>query len=279
MDQPLESILAYRECLKELLLKHGAVLLRGFAPQGARAFAKWVSNFSARKLLSYRGGASPRVEVARHVYTSTEYPASYELSLHNEMSYTYNCPANLYFYCVQPASAGGATPIADSRVLLQAIDGEIVDEFKSKKIRYVRQLNGNAGSGYSWQDAFETRKRSVVEDYCRRGEIKCEWFGSTVRLTETRPATCVHPATGEEVWFNQADNFNSMVNGQPRLSSCFADGTPFPARALAGIRQAMKKEMVAVEWRRGDLLILDNILAAHGREPFTGARRILLAMT
>lgn len=27
------------------------------------------------------------------------------------------------------------------------------------------------------------------------------------------------------------------------------------------------------------LLLLDNVLAAHGRMPFTGARRILLAMT
>ncbi|NJM52790.1 MAG: TauD/TfdA family dioxygenase [Blastocatellia bacterium] len=30
---------------------------------------------------------------------------------------------------------------------------------------------------------------------------------------------------------------------------------------------------------KGDILILDNILTAHGRMPFSGQRKIMLAMT
>ncbi len=37
--------------------------------------------------------------------------------------------------------------------------------------------------------------------------------------------------------------------------------------------------MSLFEWRAGDLLVVDNVLAAHGRMPFSGARRVLLAMT
>jgi hypothetical protein len=34
-----------------------------------------------------------------------------------------------------------------------------------------------------------------------------------------------------------------------------------------------------VPWRRGDLLLIDNMLTAHGRRPCTGDRRVLVAMS
>ena len=31
-------------------------------------------------------------------------------------------------------------------------------------------------------------------------------------------------------------------------------------------------------WQQGDLMVLDNMLAAHGRSPYVGARQIAVAM-
>ena len=36
--------------------------------------------------------------------------------------------------------------------------------------------------------------------------------------------------------------------------------------------------MVRFPLRKGDLLMLDNMLVAHGRMPFTGARKVAVAM-
>ena len=49
-------------------------------------------------------------------------------------------------------------------------------------------------------------------------------------------------------------------------------------RQRAGSRLALRAETVTFPWRRGDVLLLDNMLTAHGRRPFTGDRRVLVAM-
>ncbi|MEC0822849.1 TauD/TfdA family dioxygenase, partial [Bacillus atrophaeus] len=31
-------------------------------------------------------------------------------------------------------------------------------------------------------------------------------------------------------------------------------------------------------WQKGDIMILDNMLVAHGRKPFYGSRKVVVAM-
>ncbi len=289
-----DSCLGKREFLRHQLLECGALLLRASPTLTASQFAQFVRALTGKNLLDYVAGASPRVKLGEGVYTSTEYPQNYALSLHNELSYTYRWPDHLFFCCVTAAEQGGETPIGDSRAILERIDADVVREFKSKKIKYIRNLHGGAGSGYSWREAFETNDNLVVEDYCRAGGINFEWKDDGgLTLSEVRPATATHPITGEEVWFNQAEGFHpsaldtedyhvlirTMKEEDFRLNSYFGDGTPLDRSALDHIREVTRKEAVPVAWRPGDVLILDNMLAAHGRMPFTGPRKILLAMT
>jgi alpha-ketoglutarate-dependent taurine dioxygenase len=276
----LEDCLEIKSDLRALLLKAGALLIRGLPVPMPQSVAQFASAFSGQPIRNYVGGASPRQEVAPGVYTSTEYPPALNLSLHNEMSYTYRWPSYLFFMCTAAAVEGGETPIADSRALLRRIPSSIVEEFSRKKIRYVRRLPTFRNDGYSWQEAFETNARSAVEKYCSEGKVDFDWNrNGDLELREIRPATAIHPVTGEEVWFNQADSFYSGGDVQSRLDVSFADGSSISKEEIAEIRAAMTAETVLFKWRAGDILVLDNLLAAHGRRPFTGPRKILLAMT
>ena len=282
------------EFLRSRLLTHGALLLRGFGVTCAHEFARFVRLFSGKEPLDYLGGASPRNKLEGGVYTSTEYPSRLTLSSHNELSYTYRWPAHLFFCCVVAPARGGETPLADSRVILKSIDPEIVERFRRKRIMYVRNLSGVEGSGYSWQEAFETREREAVEEFCRAGGISFGWReDGGLRLSEVRPATAEHAQTGEEVWFNQAEGFHpsaldpetyrALISHGPeeefRLNSYYGDGSPLEPAALAHVREVVRRESVLVPWRAGDVLVVDNLLACHGRMPFEGPRKILLAMT
>jgi len=280
--------------LRDKLLEHGALLLRGFPTLDTPEFAGFVRRFTGKTPLSYAGGASPRINLGDGVYTSTEYPGHFALPLHNEMSYTSRWPGHLFFYCATAPERGGETPLADSRRVLEKIDGEVVRQFKTRKIKYVRNLPGGSGSGYSWQEAFETEDRATVENTCRAAGINWTWKDDGgLRISEVRPATAVHPSTGEEVWFNQAEGFHPSTSGAPsgtdpdsnvndddlRLNAFHGDGTPLALSALEHIRGVTRAEAALFRWRAGDILIVDNMLVCHGRMPFEGARKILLAMT
>ncbi len=283
--------------LRAKLLEHGALLFRGFNIETCDDFQHFARSFSGKKLLNYAGGVSPRVELTGNskIYTSTEYPPHLTLALHNELSYAEKYPARVYFFCQVAPEIGGETPIGDSRRILKSIAPEIVREFKAKQIRYDRNLSGDAGSGFSWQDAFETVDKQTVENYCRAGVIDFEWKsdGSGLRLSQTRPATIKHPETGEEVWFNQADGFHAsnldaetyryflsqMPEEDFRLNARFGDDSSLDVLKLERIRAVLKSESVIFRWQKGDVLILDNLLTAHGRMPFSGARKIVVAMT
>ena len=43
--------------------------------------------------------------MGQKIYTSTDYPASQWIELHNEMSYSHNWPGKIYFFCATAAEA------------------------------------------------------------------------------------------------------------------------------------------------------------------------------
>lgn len=276
--------------LEPVLLRAGALLFRGFPLREAADFRRAVAAMAPLQLRDYAGGTSPRSKVDEGVYTSTEYPRQLEIPLHNEMSYSLRWPGRLYFFCATAPQAGGETPLADSRRVLQAMPASIVEEFERRGLMYVRNLAPAHAPYNAWSKAFETADRGQVEAHCREMDIGCEWQpGGGLRIHERRPATRVHPLSGERVWFNQAHLFHAsntpmgarvdarIEAGLP-MAAYYGDGGRIDNDTLAGVREVLRAQRRSFAWRQGDLLVVDNLLAAHGRLPFEGPRRILVAM-
>jgi alpha-ketoglutarate-dependent taurine dioxygenase len=286
-----------RELIDDLLLNHGAVLFRGFHVDTQQDFNGFMAGLNLA-LGNYVDGNSPRTKLSDAVYTSTEYPAELPISLHNELSYSDAWPARLYFCCVIAAATGGSTTIADSRKILNRLPSDIVSEFERKGVMYIRNLQGEGGLGVgkSWQQTFETTNRSAVENHCSAHDITYKWLGDgSLRLTQVRPAVAQHPRVGTKVWFNQAEQFHPSTNppevyeallelyedspfDMPQYS-CFGDGSPIADDTLAQVRSVMAAQEVAFPWQVGDLMVVDNMLSAHGRSPFTGDRKVLVSMS
>ena len=197
----------------------------------------------------------------------------------------------ILFYSAVPALRGGETPIADTRKILSRISHEVKERFIKQKYIYVR--NFGDGFGLSWQDAFQTTDRTVVEAYCRKNYIEFEWKdGDRLRTRQVRPAVAQHPKTGALVWFNHLTFFH-VTTLEPAVrdslmaqfgeddlpnNTMYGDGSPIEPWVLDELRNAYRQEEIAFRWQEGDILMLDNMLMSHGRRPYEGPRRVLVGM-
>jgi alpha-ketoglutarate-dependent taurine dioxygenase len=279
----------------------GAVLLRELPLREASEFEAFARVLHP-ELADYAGGISPRTSVRGRIYASTYVPSRFTLPLHHELCYTDRYPSRLLFFCRVAPLRGGRTPIADSRSIYRDIDPAVRARFVEKGLRYERTLSGRAaawdrvGSRRTWQATFETSDRASVAARCREQRMQAEWLADgSLRLATTRPAVIRHPRSGDPVWFNQAHVFSFLPRLQPgllgrllyRLASAtgglgyacrYGDGSPIAREDLEHVLDVIERHAVEFDWRRGDVLVLDNLRVAHGRTPYRGRREVLVAM-
>jgi len=279
----------WTHCLAQLRTP-GALLFRGFEPLELSGLARLVEELCG-PLLEYEYASTPRRKLEGRVYTATEYSPKLTIPLHNEQSYTRRWPRLLWFHCLQPAAEGGATLLADSRRVLARISDDVRRRFSERGIRYVR--NYGSGVDLTWQRAFGTEDPKEVEETCRAWDIEFEWkTDGGLRTWQVCQATTRHPETGAEVWFNQAHLFHvtslpedvrdgllaAFAEEELPRHAYFGDGSPIAPADLDVIRDAYDRETIGVQWEAGDVLVVDNLLVAHGRAPFSGARRLAVVM-
>ncbi|MDT5269206.1 MAG: hypothetical protein QOH49_1392 [Acidobacteriota bacterium] len=285
----IEWAAANRAEIETKLVRHGALLFRGFAidPLGqfdgfARAVCEGLYN---------ENGEHPRQSVKGDVYTPVFYPPEQKLLWHNENSFNHTWPGKILFCCARPAALGGETPLADSRRIFELLDARVRDRFLEKGVMYVR--NYGTGLGLDWRAVFRASNRAEAEAKLRAAKVEFEWKDGDRLVTRcVRPAAVRHPRSGEPVWFNQAQHWHvSCLDPQTRESiaavfreedyprNCYyGDGSPIEDSVMEEILDAYRKIEVVFPWRAGDILLLDNLLTAHARQPFTGERKLLVAM-
>ena len=272
------------------LLNYGGLIFRGFKINQTHEFEHFITTVS-KQLVEYSYRSTPRTQVDGKIYTSTEYPAEHSIPLHNEMAYSKSWPMKIWFFCVKAAESGGKTPIADSRKVFQRLDPKIKKRFIEKKVMYVR--NYGQGLDLQWSDVFQTNDKSAVENYCNKAGIEFEWRDkNNLRTRQVCQAVATHPTTGAMVWFNQAHLFHiSSLKTEVRQSllemlreedlprnAFYGDGSPIESSIVAEIQEIYQQEAVLFPWQEGDILMLDNMLTAHGRQPFVGQRKIVVGM-
>ncbi len=289
--EDLSRQLDLHQCdISRALQADGAVLLRGTGVRQACDFAQ-----AGQKLVGtwmpYQDRASKRTTVDGPILTSTDTPAGFTIPQHCESAFTHRWPSKILFCCTVPAEQGGATPIADTRDILAALDPALVEQFRRLGVMYVR--NFSAGVGMDWRDVFQVQTREQLEAYAVEAKIALEWLPDDgVRTSQVRPATIVHPVTADEVWFNHAlalsqyalddtlrEHLKRQVGsaGLPH-NTFFGDGTPISFEQYQHILAAHDQHTQRFDWQAGDILVLDNMLSTHGRDPFGGDRVVLAGL-
>jgi len=288
----------------------GALVLRRFPQIQRPEDYQRVISAGFPHLRDYVGGSSPRTKLNGRIMTATETPPNWSIPLHQEMAYTRSGPHRVAFLCLAPAPVGGLSLLGDMATALEVIPADIRHEFEGRGLRLRRVLPSResaaskAGVKKNWQEAFDTDDANVVDAIAEERGWDRQWLtGNTLQLTqELMAATHKHPVTGREVWHNQAHFFapacmidwaardhrtdderelREVLETSPELvdNVVYGDGgTPVPSEMALAVAHSLRSLERGFALERGDILIVDNILMAHGRSPFSGERRLLVAL-
>lgn len=282
---------AHRSDIQAELHRSGAVLLRGLPVSDAATFAA-ARDALVQQRAGYKEKATPRTDFGEGVFSSTDLPAVQPIRLHNENSYTLDFPGVLLFGCVIAPEEGGATTVGDMREALRLLPPELVERFARAGWLLVRNYSELAG--LPWYKTFATEDKAVAEAYCEENTVGYEWVeeDDSMITRQRRSAIVTHPVTGEKTWFNHFAFWNSRTldpdirevlvetygeDGLP-FNTYLGDGTRLTDAEVDAINEVYDRVTVRETWQQGDLMLVDNILCAHGREAYKGDRKILVAM-
>jgi alpha-ketoglutarate-dependent taurine dioxygenase len=323
--EPLQSDQANMDCLiqylqennqeiREQLIKHGAILFRGFNCLSTDLFSKAISACSLGENYKYELCDVPRTKITDQIYSSVNLPPHYNLELHNEKSHDPKYPTHVYFSCIQNAEQGGITPLADAHKVWNSLPGELQEKLKTKGILYKKFNYGNGVLGkilklllpgfeyLTWMAKYDSSDKKTVENRLNAMGYKLKWTrDDNLKAEYLLPACKIHPVTGKTVWFNQSNHLNAHNNIVKKVFSeniknpiarflfvrkkCsammafFGDGEDFTKKESDIIIAAIDKNTVYVPWQPGDFLVIDNYSCMHGKTPHVGQRLILAGLT
>lgn len=293
----------YRPQLEESLAEVGAILFRGFPVRTSSDFNSFLAAFPDHDH-GYVGGTSQRGRVTGRVMESTVAPPDRVIPIHQEMAYSLSFPLKLAFFCEEPSPIGGETPICDMRELTATMPRRLHDNVLSRGLRYWRHFrNADYATGVdeldivhrTWQQAFQTDDKDAIERQILLMGSKFEWCDSGIIISNRTRGFVVHPGTGEDIWFNSIGGygFSEHVIGK-RLADLYlqyygpsrplpfgvtyGDGESIDPKDIEPLYEVTEQIQVAIPWQKGDIYLLDNILMGHGRNTFSGDRKIRVSL-
>jgi alpha-ketoglutarate-dependent taurine dioxygenase len=280
----------HRDALRAVVAEHGSVLVRGLGLRDTAEIGAVCAQLASR-LMTERETFAPRRLYDDGVYSSSKWPPNQPMCMHHELSYTLEFPGLMLFACVSAPTAGGATGVADSPTMLDALPVDLVRRFERDGWLLVRNYNDEIGASIA--EAFGTDDRGAIERYCRANAIELEWQpNGGLRTRQRRSAVVRHPVTGQRCWFNQIAFLNEWTvdpevreflvdvygpDGLP-FNTRFGNGDPVSEDVVQLLNHLYETHTARESWQAGDLMLVDNIRTAHSREPFEGQRELLVAL-
>jgi alpha-ketoglutarate-dependent taurine dioxygenase len=281
---------AHKDGLRAAVAEHGSIMVRGLDLRDAAEVSAVFRQLSTGLMIEREAFASRR-SYSDGVYSSATWPPNQPMCMHHELSYTLEFPGLMLFACLSAPTRGGATAVADSRAVLNALPAELVTRFERDGWMLTRSYNDEIGASVA--EAFGTDDRSAVESYCRANAIGFEWQpDGGLRTWQRRSAVVHHPVTGQRCWFNQIAFLNEWTidpevreylvdmygdDGLP-FNTRFGNGDPIGADVVQLLNQVYEDNTVREPWQAGDLMLVDNVRTAHSREAYEGPREVLVGM-
>ncbi|CAG7956287.1 unnamed protein product [Penicillium salamii] len=290
--ETIQALQAEGGAFTKRLARHGTLLFRDLPIHNAEDFSKFAHAFGY-KPHEIIGIVVDRPLLAPNVAPANEAPKEVLIYNHNESPQVPHAPEYIFFYGHRVPAIGGESPISSSLELFHRAQREIpefIDELAEKgilsKVTYRAEKQFEGGStlrqafGKEIQDGDDesTKRRKIEAQISRYGRGKhttWEWIDDSLVLTHRLPAIRTQPGTNLPTLFTGLAAYwkRTQLDTEARKNvtqQLFGDGTPIPEKYLARLAEITDEIQVLHRWEKGDVLVFDNIVAQHGRQPWQG---------
>lgn len=271
--------------LKRELACTGALLFRGFPITDANSYDAFFSAFNYTNF-TYRESLSNAVRInhTRYVFSANEAPKDVEIFLHNEMAQTPVYPEIISLFCETTAERGGATVLCRSDSVYQhllAVEPQLTNKLEQVGIKYTTLMPGlddpASGQGRSWLGTLSVASVAEAEEKLRSLGYTWRWNDDGSLLAQTAALPAIKTLEdGRKVFLNQliaAYMGWKGVKENPGLALCFGDDSEIPIPFLDSMVSIANALSYHLNWQNGDVAVVNNRLAMHGRMPYGGDRK------
>jgi len=280
-----------KEMIRAELLKYGAIWFRGFDlmkdVQGHRTMYESIGLDPCLDPL-HSSGLRKFASERDALYEEVNKPSlrGHYIGLHSE-STAKRTAAYAAFVCFQRATEGGGRfLVADGAAILAELDPTVLQKLYDRKIRIsVSNLDIPPSFPDPVKEGIKILvDKAVAPKFDMDLEMVYEADGKPGRLQAIETAETPinrHPVTGLPVWFNNAHNHARKLRdrrpcGVPEVGMTevfYADTMePLSLEDCQEIKRASEKHITALAMEPGDVLLVDNYRALHGRDVFQGDR-------
>ncbi|UFP94827.1 TauD/TfdA family dioxygenase [Gloeobacter morelensis] len=248
----------------------GYVYFSGFGAD-TKAFLRF-SELYCTEFRPYVGGAYSRETIGgdKTLMSVTGHKLRFAVPMHGEMYYLLHHPTVLWFYCATPALSGGETTVSDGIRFWEALSAPTRALFRSQPLKYIRTYPDG-----TWQGIYQTDSLEEVAAVCAANQMGVSVGENRTVVTEfVTPAFVKTPDGRHEAFIN---NILPVV-GQERAGSTASlvrleDGSAIPEAVISELQAVAQAITIAVPWKSGDIVMINNTRAMHGRRTFADDQR------
>jgi len=282
--------------MRETFDAHGAVLLTNTGLTELSQMQPYVEAFIGAGAV-YEGGANPREQLDPY-FLEVGAPAIADLHYHHEMAYTGKSTKMLAFSARAALSGKAADGVSRGASFLsdnvaateELMQTELGHQLQQRGLLYWRDLTdaeayieGPNSTVYNhWQLSFGTQDPVQAEQQARSAGLEVEWGQDphrnhsrymrtryTVSAFEYCPGldrNLLYASIADDAqWFDNWPGLDTVSLEHRPLKLTFGDGGEFTREQWEQWVALYDRHGFPIEWKQGDILVIDNYRLAHGR--------------
>jgi len=181
------------------------------------------------------------------------------------MYYQKNIPLMLWFFCANPAAKNGETTVCDGRQFFAELSNSTQELFSQKRLKFTAKMNKE-----QWQKKYKIDDINELEQMCKMNDTHTTIYeDQSILLQYICPVVIPSRCGKYQVFIN---SLLPAMQLNPDVLK-FDDDSEISDELMDELNGIAERITTNIDWKKGDILMIDNTRIMHGRRAFKDETR------